>query len=132
MSIFWVFLIRIQSKLGKIRIRRTPNTDSFHAVKDLEISGNFCKKRQRKLIKFVLSYVKNHHKNNFLINFLRNLKNLRNSLRKGLWNSKVNLLFSGAKKPNVLKRTTVIISYWTGSGQNGVIMGIAVARVEEG
>ena len=31
-SIFGVFLVRIQSKCGKIWTRKTPNTDTFHAV----------------------------------------------------------------------------------------------------
>ena len=31
-SIFGVFLVRIQSECGKIRTRKTPNTDIFHAV----------------------------------------------------------------------------------------------------
>ena len=32
MSIFGVFLVCIQSECGKIRIRKAPNTDTFHAV----------------------------------------------------------------------------------------------------
>ena len=31
-SLFGVFLVHIQSKCGKIRTRKTPNTDTFHAV----------------------------------------------------------------------------------------------------
>ena len=31
-SVFGVFLVRIQFKCGKIRTRKTPNTDTFHAV----------------------------------------------------------------------------------------------------
>ena len=37
-SIFGVFLVRIQSKYGKIRTRKTPNTDTFYAR---TISTNF-------------------------------------------------------------------------------------------
>ena len=32
MSILGFFLVRIQSELGKTRTRKTPNTDTFHAV----------------------------------------------------------------------------------------------------
>ena len=32
LSVFGVFLVRIQSQCGKIRTRKTPNTDPFHAV----------------------------------------------------------------------------------------------------
>ena len=32
LSVFGVFLIRIQSKCGKIQTRKTPNTDTFYAV----------------------------------------------------------------------------------------------------
>ena len=32
MSVFAVCLVRIQSERGKIRNRKTPNTDTFHAV----------------------------------------------------------------------------------------------------
>ena len=32
MCVFGVFLVRIQSKCGKIRSRKTPNTDTIHAV----------------------------------------------------------------------------------------------------
>ena len=32
MSVFEVFLVGIQSKCEKIRIRKTPHTDTFHAV----------------------------------------------------------------------------------------------------
>ena len=33
-GIFGVFLIRIQSKCGKIRTGKTPNTDTFHALEE--------------------------------------------------------------------------------------------------
>ena len=32
MPVFGVFLVRIQSECGKIRTRKTPNTDTFHAL----------------------------------------------------------------------------------------------------
>ena len=32
MSIFGVFQVRIQSECGKIRTRKSPNTDTFHGV----------------------------------------------------------------------------------------------------
>ena len=32
MSVFWVILVRIQYKCGKLRTRITPNTDTFYAV----------------------------------------------------------------------------------------------------
>ena len=32
MSVFGFFLVRIQSECEKIRTRKTPNTDAFHAV----------------------------------------------------------------------------------------------------
>ena len=31
-AVFGVFLIRIQSECGKIRTRKTPNTDTFQAM----------------------------------------------------------------------------------------------------
>ena len=34
-SIFGVFLVRIQSECGKIQTRKTPNMDTFHIVKAL-------------------------------------------------------------------------------------------------
>ena len=37
-SVFGVFLVRIQSKWGKIQTRKTPNTDTCHAVQFLTIS----------------------------------------------------------------------------------------------
>ena len=37
--IFEVILVRIQSECGKIRIRITPNTDTFYAATVFKLSG---------------------------------------------------------------------------------------------
>ena len=44
MSVFGVFSVRIQSGCGKIRTRKTPNTDNFHAMISLmrNIALNIC------------------------------------------------------------------------------------------
>ena len=43
-SVFGVFRIRIQPECAKIPTRKTPDTDTFHAV---YISGNACKTREQ-------------------------------------------------------------------------------------
>ena len=40
-SVFGLFLVRIRSECGKIRTRKTPNTDTFHAVSSYSIVGAF-------------------------------------------------------------------------------------------
>ena len=42
--VFGVFLVRIQSKCGKIQTRKTPNTDTFH-----EFESNVCEGAQKSL-----------------------------------------------------------------------------------
>ena len=48
-STFGVFLVRIQSKSGKIRTKKTPNMDTFHAVAQavIFIGSNFVPNRPK-------------------------------------------------------------------------------------
>ena len=43
-SVSWVFVVRIQSERGKIRTRKTPNTDTFQAVCDASLNGPWQKR----------------------------------------------------------------------------------------
>ena len=53
MSVFGVFLVRIQSGCGKIRTRKTRNTDTFHAVQWMRVNQSRWKGSTFKVIKWL-------------------------------------------------------------------------------
>ena len=55
--VFGVLLVRIQSECGKIRTKKTPNTDTFHAVFMINTDRTF-------LTKFVVHYFSRFPKTN--------------------------------------------------------------------
>ena len=54
--IIGVFLVRIQSECGKIRTRKTTNTDTFHAalvITILHIPTHLCKAKYQLVMKYI-------------------------------------------------------------------------------
>ena len=52
-SVFGVFLVRIQPKCGKIRTRKTPNTNTIHAV-------DFCRRSKIRLTYIFWTFLEVH------------------------------------------------------------------------
>ena len=76
--VFGVFLVRIQSECWKMRTRKTPNTDIFHAISYYQVFMAECRGTSRDLFNIYLSrqlfsMKKRHHR--YLIWYLIHLWN---------------------------------------------------------